>query len=91
MDNIRATAVKRILFGVQTVDDRIAFKKKMRQTIQNTNCDFENKWNFNLFEQRPVDGAFKWEAVDEEDVPIIYRNSIINGRVPPYMTARVTK
>ena len=59
--------------------------------MENRKINFENRWNFNLCEQRPVDSAFQWKVINEEDVPFIYRNSIINAGVPSSITERVTK
>ena len=46
-----------------------------------THINFENRWNFNWCEQRPVDNALQWEVSDQKDVQFIYRNSIINASV----------
>ena len=91
MDKVRASTVKRKLFGVQTEEERLAFfqreeerlafQTKMSGYMENTKINFESRWNFNLCEQRPVDSAFHrpWEVSDQKDVPFIY--SIINAGV----------
>ena len=53
----------------------------MGRYIENTNINFENRWNFNLCEQRPVDNALQWEVSDQKDVQFIYTNSIIHAGV----------
>ena len=84
MDNVRASTVKRKLFGVITEEDRLAFQQNLCRYIENTKINFERRRNFNLCED-------EWDFIDQENVPFSYRNSIFNTEIPPSISERVTK
>ncbi|XP_078098506.1 cyclin-dependent kinase inhibitor 1-like [Mustelus asterias] len=65
--------VCRNLFGPV---NREQVQAELQAELRNGLAAAQNRWAFDFEEERPVQGAFQWEALSSRDVPHFYRTSV---------------
>ncbi|KAM8750586.1 cyclin-dependent kinase inhibitor 1C [Acanthopagrus latus] len=73
----RRTSVCRNLFGpVDHEELSRDMKTKMREISERD----QQRWNFNFETNTPLDGDYEWEEVPVEKTPVLYQDSVQDGR-----------
>lgn len=75
--------VRRNLFGSPTQEDRDSFTKMYEEQMAKDRQEMERKYNFSFKYDMPImsiDEKFEWEEVSQEEVPKVFRPSVLADR-----------